>query len=242
MPSPSALALVSVLPLFALSVFAQGQPAVPPAKEAPQAPIGEPDKDPRIDEEGREVAYWPPDRPFDHQHMRLELSIPDMQSPKLTAVETLRLTPIGTPRAELRLSAKKQEISAVTLLAGGTRTPCTFRAERPDLFVTLPRAIALGETIEVEIVYSLDFSEDKGEGLTWSKGRDSAKSETRRFPQIHSQGESDENSRWFVCHDFPNDRLTTELIVNIEDGYEVLSNGTLNEHKVDGGRARWHWV
>jgi aminopeptidase N len=224
-----------------------GHPAIVALLAAASLCLGQeqseaPKPDPRIDEDGREVAYWPPDRPFDHLHMRLELTIPDMQSANLSAVETLRITPIGTARSELRLSAKKQDISSVTLIAGGQRTPCEFRADRPDLFITLPRAIALGETVELEFIYTLDFSGDKGEGLTWSKGRDSARSETRKFPQIHSQGEADENSRWFICHDFPNDRLTTELIVNIEDGYEVLSNGRLVDRRADGGRARWHWL
>lgn len=199
-------------------------------------------KDPRITDQGRERAYWPPDRPFDHLHMRLELTIPDMLKPELSAVETLRLTPIGTARRELRLNAKNPKISSITLIAGGKREACEFKAERPDVYITLPRDVKIGETVELEIMYTLDFSGDKGEGLTWSKGRETAKSETRRFPQIHSQGQADENSRWFVCHDFPNERLSTELIVDVEEGYEVLSNGSLVSKSSSNGRTKWHWL
>jgi aminopeptidase N len=221
---------VLMLMLSAVAAFAQEQPPEPEAK------------DPRITDGGRERAFWPPDRPFDHLHMRLALTIPDMLKPELSAVETLRITPIGTARRELRLNAKNPKISSIMMIAGGSRSACDFKAERPDVFITLPRDVRVGETVELEIVYTLDFSGDKGEGLTWSKGRESAKSQTRQFPQIHSQGQADENSRWFVCHDFPNERLSTELIVDIEDGYEVLSNGSLVSKKSKDGRTTWHWL
>ncbi|MFN9992699.1 MAG: hypothetical protein ACK54H_05080, partial [Phycisphaerales bacterium] len=57
---------VLMLMLSAMTALAQEQQ---PEVEA---------KDPRITDQGRELAYWPPDRPFDHLHMRLELTIPDM--------------------------------------------------------------------------------------------------------------------------------------------------------------------
>src|SRR5204862_911980 len=48
-----------------------------------------------------------------------------------------------------------------------------------------------------------------------------------RPAQIHTQGEPETNSYWFPCHDFPNQRLTTELIASVPSGFAVCSNGRL---------------
>jgi aminopeptidase N len=197
--------------------------------------------DPRIDEAGRERAYWPPDRPFDHLHMRLELTIPTMEQAQLQGLETLRITPVGTGRTELRLSAKGPRIRSIEMIDRSTTATCTFTQDGTDVYIDLPRTVNVGEAVDLRMAYDVDFSNNKGEGLTWSVGKATAKSVTRQFPQIHSQGQADENSRWFICHDFPNERLTTEVIVNIEDGYEVLSNGVLKWKESLNGRVRWYW-
>lgn len=44
---------------------------------------------------------------------------------------------------------------------------------------------------------------------------------------LHSQGQSQWNHTWFPCVDFPNHKLTTELLVTIPDGYTAISNGYL---------------
>jgi hypothetical protein len=71
------------------------------------------------------------------------------------------------------------------------------------------------------------FGYCKGQGLTWSAPKPDAESPSDQVVQIHSQGQAQDNSRWFICHDFPNDKMTTELIVTVEDGYDVSSNGRL---------------
>src|SRR5690606_32345803 len=47
---------------------------------------------------------------------------------------------------------------------------------------------------------------------------------------------------WFVCHDYPNERMTTELIVDVPAVYSVSSNGRLVSHLTTGDRAVWHWL
>ncbi|GJQ30232.1 MAG: hypothetical protein HBSAPP03_21160 [Phycisphaerae bacterium] len=195
--------------------------------------------DPRVDPAtGRQAATWPPDRPFDHLHMRLAVTIPDMGKAELTGVQTLTLTPIGRPRSELVLDNRGPAVSSVT--ASGIDLP--FAAEGGKLRITFPAAIGLGQTVVLTIHYTLDFSKNRGEGLTWSRGRDDATSLTRQAPQIHAQGQAQLNSLWFPCHDFPNEALTTELIVDVEDGYDVVSNGSLASRVSANGRTVWHWV
>lgn len=195
--------------------------------------------DPRLDSsDGRQLATWAPAVHFDHQRMLLELTIPDMNEAKLDARMVLTLAPVGQARPSLILDCKGPEIASVKL----DGRPCTFQQTGGFLRIEFPEPLALNKSADVEIVYSLNFKRNRGEGLTWSAPREEAESITLAFPQIHSQGQADENSRWFPCHDFPNERLATELIVDVESGYKVCSNGELVRQTKSGARTVWHWV
>jgi aminopeptidase N len=200
--------------------------------------------DPRIDGNGRQTATWPPDRGFDHQHMRLELDFPDMQRGSLIGTMTLRAAAIGSSRTQLRLDCRGPQVLSVTSSGG----PCVFRQTAEHLIVDLAAPARAGRPLEFVVRYTLDFSHNKGEGLTYSPGKPDAESPTLRAPQVHAQGESQLNSKWFPCHDSPNEKLTTEIIASVEDGFEVVSNGRLVSRSAaapgpDGTpRARWHWL
>ena len=59
---------------------------VPNVAEARQTIPGTVTSDPRIDPlTGRDLANWPPDRDFDHRHLKLEIDIPDMEVPQFAA-------------------------------------------------------------------------------------------------------------------------------------------------------------
>jgi len=189
-------------------------------------------------ETGRDLRHWPPARHFDHLHMTLELDIPDMSDRRLSGRETLTVTPIGRERRELGLDAKGLEIRQVH--ARGRQTG--FKHDGESLLIELSPAARLGETVEIVIEYSGEFQIPTGAGLTWTLGDPTATSETGRMPQIHSQGQPEDNSRWFPCHDFPNEQLSTELIVDVDKAFQVVSNGTLvGRDRLEDGRARWHW-
>ncbi len=201
-----------------------------------------PASDPRIDEDGRDRAVYPPARHFDHLHMRLAIDIPSMSEPVFHAVETLTVTPIGKPRDTLVLNATQMTIEAVTQ----NGRPIPYTHDRGFLTISFPRPIELGASAEAVIEYTKDFGKSRGTGLTWSDGDPDHVSETDRAPQIHSQGQPEFNRSWFACHDFPNERLTTELLVTVEDGFQVCSNGRLVSQKRAeggaGGRSTWHWL
>lgn len=197
-------------------------------------------KDPRIDAEtGRSKAVWPRSPRFDFRHMKLELDFPDIAKPTLVGRQTLTVAPAGVGRSELVLDSKGPVVTAAAVEG----VPATFEQAPGVLRIRPAGGFPLGKEFRVEIHYDLNYDGSKGEGLTYSPAEPEAKNETRRYPQIHSQGEAEVNSRWFPCHDFPNERLTTELIVNVEDGYEVVSNGKLLDVASDGhGRSTWHWL
>jgi aminopeptidase N len=209
--------------------------AAMPALAGPTIP-----EDPRIDSNGRLVATWPKDRLFDHLHMRLELDIPDINKPYLSALETLEVSPLGIGRGQITLDCDGPKVQSVTLDGQGA----SFSQADRKLNIVFPRMVPVGQKATLAIQYSLEFDHGGGQGLTFSQAKEDGSSLTTRSTQIHAQGEAELNSRWFPCLDHPSEKLTTELIVTVEDGYEVVSNGHLVSKTATNppGRTRWHWL
>lgn len=60
--------------------------------------------------------------------------------------------------------------------------------------------------------------------------------------QIWTQGETENNSRWFPTFDKPNERFTQEIILTVADKYQTLSNGRkIMSRKNDDGTRTDHW-
>lgn len=208
------------------------------------------DDDPRIDAEtGRDKRVWPPDVLVDYTRMRLSLDIPDMSKPQFAGVQELWFTGIGNPRHGLTLNCGPGlTVRAVEYFAGDSTAAvaCVFdRPTRDTLAIRFPSALDVGAKGRLRIVYDADRPGGRGAGLTFS-------SDDRRTPEedfmCHAQGQPQSNHLWFPCHDFPNDRLSTELVVSVPFPYEAVSNGrlaSLTWHPATEGRSRrrtYHWV
>lgn len=198
-----------------------------------------PENDPRIDDAGRDVGVYPPDPLFQHVHYKLSIDIPDMSTPKFSAVAELTVRPIAAPRAELKLRAGESlTISEVSL----NGKACTFTHTDGVLTIAFPEALGVGRTGLVRMVYTAEKPGGGGSGLTWSKDNPQTPEEDFMF---HSQGQPESNHLWFPCHDFPNVRLTSEIIATVPKDYDALSNGRLVEMRrlTDGsGRTTFHWL
>ena len=181
----------------------------------------------------------------DFEHMTLELTIEDMNNPELDAVSRLFMRPIAYEMSELTLDANLLEISSVS--AEGYQT--SFEADGRSMVVKFDPPVPIGERIELVTNYRVV---DPPYGLVWTL-------ESSAFPgraaQLYTQGQPETNSFWFPCHDFPNDRMTTELFVTSPQGFEVVSNGRLvgkdrkivKSTDVTGGHDLkwydiWHWA
>lgn len=172
--------------------------------------------------------------------MRLELTIPDMDVPHLDAVQTLTVRGLAMEQPTLTLDAHDLAIELVTV----DSLPARFEADGRTLTLTFPAApLQRGNKRTIRITYSADFPLSDGLGLNWSVGDPGADTETSRFSQIHTQGQSENNAQWFPCHDAPNERLSTEIICRVPDGYTVLSNGRLvTRSAADSDLVTWHYV
>jgi len=187
-------------------------------------------------ETGRNLLNYPPHRHVDYEHMRLEMTIPDMSVPRARAIQRLILTPIAYPLEDLSLNAELLEIASVRVEGRETR----FEHDGHRLRVEFSPPVEPGESITLVTEYAI---EDPPFGLIWTP-------ESAAWPgrpaQLHTQGQPEDNRYWFPMHDFPNERLTTELVVAVPDGFQVSSNGRLVE-RWDGWFGEkpmdvYHWL
>ena len=183
---------------------------------------------------GRSLRHFPPDRVVDFEHMKLELRIDDMNVPRMECRQTLSFEVIAGPLETLSLDARLMDITSVAWSHGALE----YTADGRTLEVVFDPPLARGERVEIVTDYTVTRPP---EGLYWTPESDAWPG---RAAQIHSQGEAETNSYWFPCHDFPNDRLTTEIVATVPAEYIVSSNGRLVSHETveDGAYETYHWL
>jgi aminopeptidase N len=194
---------------------------------------------------GRDARNFARSPEVDFRHMTLELTINDMSVPVIQARQTLTVVAPHREVSTLTLDARHLRIESVA--AEGRKA--VFAHDNDRLTITFDPPLEPNRPTDVVTRYEI---RDPERGLYWTLASDAWPG---RPPQIHTQGQPETNSSWFPCHDFPNEKLTTELIVTAPAGYEVLSNGRLAEKEstlgektnLDGGTElepfdRWRWV
>lgn len=172
---------------------------------------------------GRSLLNYPPHRFADFESLTLTIDIPDMDSPSLAARADYAFTPIGNPLPMLRLDcgpASSMKFQGVSLNAPSGHT-VSYKHDGESLALSFSPPLPVGAAARVSIDYTLTNPPD---GLTWTP-RSAAWPD--RPAQLHSQGQAESNRYWFPTHDFPNERLSTELIVTVPRGNLVSSNGRL---------------
>lgn len=161
-----------------------------------------------------------PHRVADLRHMRLDILVPDMSTPVMHATQVLTLSPLGGPLTTLTLDAVLMEIESVE--AGpGAETTATYAHDGRKLSITFDPPIAEERTVSLITRYRVT---DPTRGLVWTPESPALPG---RAAQLHTQGQPQTNSYWFPTHDYPNERLTTEIVATVPAGFLVSSNGRL---------------
>lgn len=187
---------------------------------------------------GKDLRNYPPDREVDFEHMKLELDIPEMNEPRMDVTQTLTLSPIAEDLSVLELDAMQFHIRSAQFIGPARiRRDTSFSHDGEDLAIRFEPPIRRGERAMVQIQYTV---EDPADGLFWTTESDAW---PERPPQIHTQGQPETNQYWFPCHDFPNERLSTEIIATVPEDFVVSSNGRQVEQPVTtNGRTTFHWL
>src|SRR5216117_4299365 len=156
---------------------------------------------------------------YDLVHQRIEVWNFDWDSTSLDGRVTTTLVALRPGLDSVILDAGKRLVVSRVVDARGTSLRSTAHG---DTLVVYPaRPLAFRDTLRFSIDYHARI--DNGRGLTFiePEGRE------HRPQQIWSQGEDDNNHYWFPTYDFPNDKMTWELVATVPRQYAVVSNGRL---------------
>lgn len=181
---------------------------------------------------GRDLRNFPPDRMVDFHRMKLEMRFEDLNDQKFTAIEDLTFTPIGPEVTALKLNAVNLKINSVKLADRSVE----FSTDGKHLTLRFDPALTGGKEYKLVIDYVCDHPLD---GMFFTPYSPDA---PHYSAEVHTQGQTETNRHWFVAHDYPNERMATELIVNVPQGFSVSSNGKLVSNLTTGDRSVWHYV
>lgn len=166
-------------------------------------------------------------RTVDLLHTKLELSF-DWGKEEVIGKASLTLVPYFYPIDKVRLDAKGFTFNAIQLMDG---SPLTYEYDNREVVINLPTVYTKKDTIRMLFDYNVQPRADGGsDAITSDKGLffiNPRGEEGDKPQQIWTQGETENNSRWFPTVDKPNERCTQEMYLTVEDRFVTLSNGLL---------------
>ena len=169
-------------------------------------------------------------RTVDFLHYRVSLEF-DLDAQVFHGNNRVTFTPFADGLDRFELDAEELTIESARDSDGRE-----LSLERSDtsVVVVLPRPLSFGDTVDVTVAYRGEGSRD---GFFFDDASDD-------HPQMVSTDSwPDEAHNWIPLYDYPNDKVTHELIVTVPEGNRVLSNGRLVGVSEDaaGGTSTWHW-
>ena len=183
------------------------------------------------------------DRNFDLIHTYLDLSF-DWEEERVIGTAQLTLSPHFYPSQTLLLDAINFKVLNVRDLKTGMSLDFDYLQQK-DLKIFLNNQVTREDTIIIEIDYYAFPSQTGGsEAITSDKGLFFINStgEEDKPQQIWTQGETENNSKWFPTLDKPNSRTSQEIKLTVQDRFVTLSNGLLINSKDNGNGTRTdHW-
>jgi len=206
-------------------------------------------------------------RQNDILHTKLEVAF-DWKKANMNGKAIISIKPYFYATDKLYLNAKGMEIKSLNVYQAPTdkngkplpsgfnadvsknqKLPASFVYENDSLKIDLGKIIAPDQTYTVVVDYvakpnelkspggSQAIMEDKGLYFVNPTGENPYK-----MPQIWTQGETQASSVWFPTIDSPNEKMTQEILITVDQKYITLSNGVLLSSKpgVAGTRVD-HW-
>jgi aminopeptidase N len=180
---------------------------------------------------------------FDLLHTRLEISL-DWERQRADGEALLHLKPYFYPQDKLLLDAKNFDIHHVRLVRGMEREDLDWEYDNMQLLIFLDTVYTRKNDLFIEVGYtakptereiggSLAIESDQGLYFINPDGSDPGKP-----TQVWTQGETEANSFWFPTIDSPNERMTQEIFLTVDEKYVTLSNGELVYSKFNADSTR----
>jgi aminopeptidase N len=180
-------------------------------------------------------------------HTKLQVSF-DWNNAWLMGKATIDIKPYFYATNKLFLNARGMDLYKVQMIKDKAITDLKYVYENDSIKIDLDKTYTRNDKYTIYIEYkskpnelkvggSKAIQSDKGLYFINPKGE-----EPNKMPQIWTQGETQSNSVWFPTIDSPNERMTNEIFITVDDKYSTLSNGVLNAQtkNADGTRTD-HW-
>lgn len=153
-------------------------------------------------------------RAYDALHYRVVIRL-DLEARSFDGETTVSFTSLREGLDTVVLDAEEFTVSRVTSDWG---EPLTFEQSAKELTVHMTQPLKLGETRSFTCWYG---GKDPNVGLRFMPA-------TRNNPAlVFSDSWPDHVHHWFPCFDYPNDKVTNEIIATVKSGLKVAANGRL---------------
>ncbi len=176
------------------------------------------------------TPHYAPDRTFDTRHIRLEVSL-DFVRKSLKGECVTTLQAIADRATEMAFDAVNFKDLKVTSRGQALK----FDYNGRQIKIHWPAPIKRGAMVDVSLRYRVTQPKL---GLHFI-GPD--KQYPHKPVQAWTQGEDEYNRYWFPCHDAPQERTTTEMIVTVPAKFTAISNGALLRTRKKGTTRTFHW-
>jgi aminopeptidase N len=171
--------------------------------------------------------HLPPNKEFHAEHVSLEIKV-DLDSKGISGVCRTRLVPAREGLTVLHLDAREMRIAGVTLDGAAAK----FEHDGQTLTVSPVKLTKGVHELRVE------YSANPRQGIYFVSPDEMKKDKP---VQAWSQGEPEFTRYWMPCHDHPNDKATSEMLITVPQGYLAISNGRMLSRKDEGGWTTFHW-
>jgi aminopeptidase N len=175
-------------------------------------------------------VHYAPDRPADVRHVKLEIEL-DFEQETVSGTASTTFSALYEQVKTISFDAIALNIHLVTLSDG---KQLKYHTSENQLIVTLDRPYQFGEEFTIGVRYDTH----PRTGLHFIKP---AAEDPTRPVQAWTFGQPRYHSHWFPCHDAPNDRATTEIIVTVPAQFLTVSNGNLLSVTNHGKTKTHHW-
>lgn len=175
-------------------------------------------------------VHYAPDRPADVRHVKLEIEL-DFERETVSGTAYTTFSTLYEQVKTISFDAIDLNISRIALADG---KQLTYHTSENRLIVTLDRPYHYGEEFTIAVTYDAH----PRTGLHFIKP---AAEDPTRPVQAWTFGQPRYHSHWFPCHDAPNDRATTEILVTVPAQFLTVSNGNLLSVTDHGMTKTHHW-
>lgn len=175
----------------------------------------------------RARAHAPRSEPVDIEHYRLELALlPEHRS--LEGVCTIRGWAVEDGVARVAFDLEGLSVRVVRDPDG---RELRHTEEPGRVIVDLGRSLAAGDPFELSIAYG----GVPAKGLWFVGGRDGVPT------HVFTQGECEDARWWFPCLDYPAERATSELVIDVPENWTTVAAGERIDTRIEGGRRIDTW-